>query len=130
MKQSTITYHERLADQLGIPSSAIWAIRRAAMTLHRWAEGECGDSNAFCSWCIERDETTGKPYRVIYPHNGKTRRVAIPDRETGAKLRLDALCDEHGLHWYHQTDPRGASVYLSREPLTAETYTRGHAVFR
>jgi hypothetical protein len=130
MKKATITYHERLADSLGIPSSAIWTIRRAALALHRWAEGECGDCNEHCSWCIERDEQTGIPYRVFYPNTGKSYRRRIPDLETGAMRRITGLCKAHGIHWYHQTDPRGASVYLSREPLTEETYTRGHAVFR
>ena len=30
-------------------------LRRAEMTLHRWAELECGDGNDYASWAIERD---------------------------------------------------------------------------
>lgn len=36
---------------------------------------------------------------------------------------------DQDIHWYHQRDPRGASLYLSREPLNAENYNRGVAVF-
>jgi hypothetical protein len=47
----------RLA-QLGIGYYDAEQLRRIAMTLHRWFEMECGDGRG----CIERDETTNKPY--------------------------------------------------------------------
>jgi hypothetical protein len=39
------------------------------------------------------------------------------------------LCQEAGLHVYHQTDPRGCALYISREPLPDNNYTRGCAVY-
>ena len=103
------------------------ALRRAEKTLHRWGEGECGDGNDWASWSIERDETTGLPYRVVYPHNGGPRRTRIPDREKGALARVAALCADKGLFYYHQTDPRGCALYISREPLTDNNYSHGLA---
>jgi hypothetical protein len=103
-------------------------LRRAAMTLSAWAEAECGDGDDRASWCIERDEQTGKPYRCIYPHNGPMCKLAIHDLERGALRRIAAICKRCGLHYYHQTDPRGASLYLSVTPINAESYTTGHAV--
>lgn len=100
-------------------------LRRAEMTLHRWAEGECGDSNDHASWSIERDDETGIPYRCVYPHNSPARRCRIPDRETGALRRVAAVCERLGIHYFHQSDPRGCSLYLSREPITDRDYTRG-----
>ena len=105
-------------------------LRRAEMTLHRWAELECGDGSDYASWAIERDETTGRPYFVRYPHNGPSRREVwspIPDREKGALRRVAAVCKEIGAHYYHQTDPRGCALYVSAEPLTDGDYTRGVA---
>lgn len=102
-------------------------LRRAALTLHRWAELECGDGNDYASWCIERDEG-GVPYMVTYPHQGGERRRRIPDRDAGALRRVREVCARVGLHYYHQTDPRGASLYVSRSPLTAENYAQGVAV--
>lgn len=106
-------------------------IRRAALTLTRWGEQECGDSNGYASWGIERDPETGTPYRVTYPHNGgKTRRTRIPDRERGALARVATICAAYGLHYYHQTDPRGISLYLGVVPLDAKNYSRdGIAVY-
>lgn len=100
-------------------------LRRAEMILHRWAELECGDGNNYQSWAIERDEATGKPFMTIYPHDGKTRRYAVADREAGALRRVAALCKELNLHFYHQTDPRGCALYISTEPLTNSNYSRG-----
>lgn len=104
------------------------ALRRASMTLHRWAEGECGDSNDYASWCIVRDDD-GKTYRETYPHNGKMRRERIPDRESGALRTIKRVCEENGLHFYHQTDPRGCALYVSNEPLDDHGYSsRGVAI--
>jgi hypothetical protein len=98
-------------------------LRRASLTLHRWAELECGDSNDYASWAIERDETSGLPYMVTYPHTGATRRFRIPDRERGALRRVGALCKSAGLHFYHQTDPRGCALYIAAEPMSDCDYS-------
>ena len=122
---------------LGFTSEEAWKLRRIEMTLHRWSEQECGDSNDHCSWSVERDEKTGKPFRVVHPHKtgSKSRREAIADLETGALRRLAAITARYPeIHGYHQTDPRGASLYLLRasdirpgkEPDSV--YSRGLAV--
>ena len=102
------------------------ALRRAQITLHRWAELECGEGNNCASWSIERDGETSKPYRCHYPHNGAMRRHSIPDREAGALKRVAAICAANGLHFYHQTDPRGCALYIGIEPLT-DDYDHGLA---
>lgn len=105
------------------------------MTFHRWDELECGDSNDFNSWAIERDETTGKPYMHVYPHNGKSSRRPIADRERGAQRRLDAIMTAHPeFIAYHQGDCRGAALYLLRRSdlrvgeSVDSVYTRGFCV--
>lgn len=102
-------------------------LRRAERTLHRWSEQECGDSNDYCSWAIERDEVTGKPFRCVYPHQGKNRREPIADREAGALRRVAAVCKAVGAHFYHQGDPRGCALYVSPEPMTDGNYNNGVA---
>lgn len=120
---------ELLARRLGIPLAAAATLRRAEMTLYRWAELECGDGNDYASWAIERDDDTGKPYMARYPHNGPASRTAIADRETGALRRVAVVCAELGLYYFHQTDPRGCALYVAREPLTDSNYsTVGKAV--
>lgn len=119
----------RRAEHKGITLSCEQAniLRRADLTLTRWAEGECGNGNDRASWCIERDEKTGKPYHVVYPHSGASRRYPIADREAGALRRVASLCKELGLYFFHQTDPRGAALWVSNEPLNDQNYTRGVA---
>lgn len=115
-----------LLPGLSIPDAT--DLVRAGRTLHRWAELECGTGNAYVSQHIERDETTGKPRLVISPRVGKTYSRPIPDREAGALKRIKAICARLGLHYHHQTDPRGCALYVSREPLTDSNYTRGIAI--
>jgi len=158
----------RLANRgINVDFDVAHTLRRAELTLHRWAELECGDGNDCASWAIERDES-GKPFRHVYYHNPRgwqvwcladeseemvlaTRRVfsvrsdaeayaatvaksrnpeiraknsskyAVPDREKGALKRVQAT----GLHFYHQTDPRGAALYVSNQPLNDQNYTSG-----
>ena len=108
-------------------------LRRAQITLHRWSEMECGDSNVSGSWVIERDDVgEGPPYMVRHHYrHGVSEdiitRTRIPDKEKGALRRVVAVCKAHGLHYYHQTDPRGCALYVSNEPLPENDYTRGIA---
>jgi hypothetical protein len=125
---------QRLAE-LGFTHEESEQLRRIEMTLHRWCEQECGDSNDFNSWAIERDEATGKPYRCVYPHIGKMYRTAIADREKGALARLRTIMANHPeLVHYYQTDCRGAALYIVRKADLADgmsldsCYTRGIAV--
>lgn len=37
--------------------------------------------------------------------------------------RIAAACKAFGLHYYHQTDPRGCALYVAREPLTGTNYS-------
>jgi hypothetical protein len=99
-------------------------LRLAELTLHRWHEQECGDSNDYQSWSNEVDDD-GKAWRVVYQHTGKSSRYRIPNRESGARKRVAALCARLGLYFYVQTDPRGAALYISREPFAEFDYSRG-----
>ena len=127
----------------GISHTDAIALRRIAMTLHRWHELECGDSNDYASWCITRghapkrefyrDPETqaprwrdigefthnddGAPYLERHYHRGdaKTTYTRIPDRERGALKRLAAIMTRYPqFAFYVQTDPRGCSLYILR----------------
>ena len=108
-------------QSLGFTYEESAQLRRIEMTLQRWGEQECGDGNNWASWAIERDEKTGIPYRVTYPHSGKSYRTRIADREAGALKRLKAIVDARNMRLagkgafvlpYHQSDPRGCALYL------------------
>lgn len=125
---------------LGISREDAESLRRISMTLRRWFERECGDSNSYGSWAIERDEETDKPYLIhhLYRHGqGKdsVSRTPIADRENGAKKRLAKIMERYPtLTAYVQGDPRGCSLYiLTAEQLSSKhdidsIYTRGVAI--
>jgi hypothetical protein len=135
----------------GIKYDDALALRRIAMTLHRWHELECGDSNDYGSWCITRGRKNGKAFehdddgtpfmeRHHYAHGRGSDSVShdrLPDHERGARKRLAKILSYYpGWQAYVQTDPRGAALYLLRPgdlPAGAkldECYSRGLAVYR
>lgn len=123
IRENKYTRQRRFYDsmsELGFTFNQAQTLRRIEMTLHRWAERECGTD----SGCIERDEKTGKPYWL---NSISMRRFAIADRERGALKRLAALMAERNARYrgvngvtddiltaYHQSDPRGCALYLVR----------------
>ena len=115
---------------LGFTPAEAYDLRRAAMTLHRWYELECGVENGG----VERDETTGK---VTWYDSRTGRRSPYRDMETPALARIAKIMAAHPhLAAYHQTDPRGAPLYILRpgdvpKGENAESYySRGIAVFK
>lgn len=129
MNKDTWEMLERV-KRAGITEKDALALRRIAMTLHRWHEMECGVDNG----CIERDETTGKAYWL---NSHTMRRSPISDRETGALKRLKATMARYpGLSAYVQGDPRGASLYILRKGDVPEGkdveayYSNGIAVYK
>lgn len=128
MNRKEISNLYRIAERLGIEFDDVCSFRRDSMTLRRWFERECGDSNSFASWSVERDPDTDIPYLVTYPYNGKERKTRIPDREKGARKRIDERCKRLNLHYYIQADCRGLALYLSKEPLNSSDYTKGFGV--
>jgi hypothetical protein len=129
----------RSLEMIGIDYQTADKLRLIERTLHRWAELECGDSNEYSSWAIERDEETEKPYfvRHVYAHGqGKDRTYRTPtaDREKGALKRLEAIMANFpDLVYYHQGDPRGCALWLvpkdrlSNGDRLDSVYTRGVA---
>lgn len=138
---------------IGISYHDASALRRISMTLHRWHELECGDSNEHASWCITRGkrqikiggkfgdfehDDNGDAYLERHSHSENAARYSrIPDREKGALKRLAAIVARYpGLLSYVQGDPRGASLYILRAsdvPAGANIdscYNRGVAVYK
>lgn len=108
----------------GIPMPDADQLRRIAMTLHRWHELECGDSNNWCSTCLVRGhevngeftyDDNGKPYNEVHHHagNAKASYYRVPDRERGALKRLSKIMARYPqFTFYVQGDPRGAPLYI------------------
>ena len=140
-----MTEHHECIERLvhaGFVYEDACALRRIAMTLHRWHELECGDGNEFSSWSIARGEwkngafeydDNGRAYLERHLHRGdcKTTYNLIADRERGAQKRLAKIMARYpSLSAYVQGDPRGAALYILPPDVTAENYNRGIAVYR
>lgn len=133
---------ERLL-RIGVSYEDANALRRISMTLQRWYELECGDSNAYGAWAIERDEVTEVPYMVRhhYSHTPGTKdrmtRTRIADKEKGALKRLQAIAAKYKRKYvpYVQTDPRGAALFMVAKKDIPKGgsidsyYSRGVAVY-
>lgn len=112
-----------------LEGSGIWlttpdvrTLRRAQCTLQAWRTAECnGDIRRTC----REDDPFVKG--VCYRRSGRHSERWTPDREAGALRRVKAVCEKHGLHYFYQTDPRGCTLYVSKEPLNDVNYLRGVA---
>lgn len=124
-------------ESVGFTFDECEKLRRISMTLHRWHELECGNSNDWASWAIERDEETEVPYMVTHHYSqNKPSRRRVADRETGAKKRLAKILESKpGISAYIQGDPRGAALYILRPgdipegKEAASYYNRGICVY-
>ena len=128
----------------GISHTDAIALRRISMTLHRWHELECGDSNDYYYFCLVRGKRTstrekteqglnvrvdtfehddaGKPF--IERHENRSTRgdgkyraywSPIPDRERGALKRLAAIMAHYPAFLsYVPGAPRGCALYILR----------------
>lgn len=96
-------HRENVCNNLGITRNGYNMFRRLAERLHQIYEDNCNGE-----YQEERDY-----FAVVIPLQDK----------------IDSKANKMGLHTYHQTDPRGASLYLSKEMLTPENYNRGSAIY-
>jgi hypothetical protein len=133
--------------EAGISFADATDLRRISMTLHRWHELECGDSNDYASWTIARGrkvngafeyDDNGTPFEERHVHSeNKARYTPIADKERGALKRLAEIMTRYpSLGFYVQGDPRGASLYILRPgdvPTGSNVdscYNRGVAVYK
>ena len=128
-------------EKIGFSNEDATALRRISMTLGRWHELECGDSNNYASWCVVRGkkndgefvyDDNGEAYEERHVHTeNKARYTKIADRERGAHKRLKDIMSRYAdFVPYIQTDPRGCALYILRSDDVAgkdisSIYTRG-----
>ena len=136
-RQKTAAFFDRMTN-LGFSHAETEALLKAERALTRWAELECGISDSNRSISVFRDEETGKPfYRVEYRvgNEWKTRTEPKRDTEKAALQTVKRIIDgKPGFRAYHQTDPRGVSLYLIKPgdidagEDVARLYNRGLAM--
>lgn len=105
--------------ECALPFALYLDLVRAAKALHSWYESECNGTR-------QQDEVTGQWY-WHNPNTGNRQGKAI-DLEKGAQKSIKQICNNAGLSYYLQTDPRGGTLYVSTTPLTDSDYNRGFFV--
>ena len=136
-KQKTTAFFDRMTN-LGFSREETKSLLKAERALTHWAGLECGISDCNRSISVFRDEETGKPfYRIEYRVGNEWKTRTQPKRDTEkAALQTVAriLESKPGFSAYHQTDPRGVSLYLIRPgdikagEDVARLYNRGLAM--
>lgn len=97
-------------------------LRRASLTLRRWAERECNGE-------VETDDD-GKAFQRGFRGRAYAELIRVPNPEPGALRRIAEVCERNGLHYFHQTDPRGCALYVAAEPLNDCDYSsRGVEIY-
>lgn len=110
-----LEFLSRAAPQLGIDTDTALRVLRIAQTLHTWAVHECNGTKQR----EEREvspgvwEPTGK-WHWFNPDTGRKVGLAA-NLEAGALRRLQALCEQTGLGFEHQGDPRGYVLKLTKD---------------
>ena len=90
-------------------------LRRAELTLNRWDEKKCGWNTDHASFALTRAEVTNLPYLEVHPYrHGDFYLTRIPDLEAGALRRVAIVCRRNGLDYFHQGDPTGCALYISK----------------
>ena len=82
-------------------------LRKAELTLNRWSTETANGTIQRSMGCIVR---VNPNVSKLYGENVQT----VPDRETGALRRIAEVCKRNGLEYFHQQDPRGCSLYISK----------------
>ena len=119
--QCIATHQGQASDRFALKHAR--TLRRAQMTLRRWAEEMC-NGTIQRTWDDTTGDQTGTPHRWSNGDRFAPRDLGpIPDRERGALARVEKVCKEAGLYYYHQTDPRGCALYVGTEPLTCQNYS-------
>jgi hypothetical protein len=125
-KKERAEYNARrdaISKRLGINKNEYNRLRRVGQSLHRHGEDYAmGRKN----WRYERNDTgrdhySDKEYwKDVGKAFSKTKALEKRTKTKNAKRRL---------HYYHQSDPRGAALYASKSKLNQMNYNRdGHAI--
>jgi hypothetical protein len=90
-------------------SAAEWAsLKRLAKIIHKWNEDEC---NGAIQWEGDNEEIPRRYYLDRYGTYTIPGPIIV-DKEKPSLESARKIASKHGLSIYHQTDPRGAALYV------------------
>jgi len=109
---------QRLAEKMGMDKNSYNALRRIGQSLHRSDEDSAMGSK---EW-----RHNPKYWEKEYSDKEREKDVNEAFKKAGA-LRKKKKLD---IHFYHQRDPRGATLHISKERMSDRDYSsKGHPVY-
>jgi len=80
------------------------------------------------NWLRRKGEALRKVYEMDC--NGEFIKEDTADRKEGFLLRqVNPYIEKLGLKVYYQTDPRGATLYLDKDPIPENSYTNASCIY-
>lgn len=116
-KKTRLIHLSSALASLGFNSEEIDTLLSIERGLSRWHELECGTGNDRVSISVERDETTGKPFKRVQFQSRSgwvDRKTPCRDMEKANLARLARVMDGKTVRAYVQGDPRGCALYILR----------------
>lgn len=115
MKQTIKDRITRISEELGLDYEDLRLIRKQAITLRTLYECACNG----CTREKFKDESWDD-YDQDRIKQLEWVEAQIEKRKATIRKKLEGT----GIFHYFQTDPRGSSLYLSKEAISGNTYTR------
>jgi len=113
---------EALGKELGLTKNHYNALRRVGEQLHRSAEDSAMGSK---NW-----RYTKHNWGHDEPYTEKDEKRDKAHAFSKAEAIRKKLGGKKKIHFYHQTDPRGASLYVGKDRMSARDYnSKGHAIY-
>lgn len=96
---------QRTIDTLGITHEDYKLLRNYSKSLHRIYERQCnGYPDVLGNWDAVAEAKDEKREEILV-------------------TQIDIIVSSYGLHFYLQTDPRGASLYVAKQPIDDTMYS-------
>lgn len=113
------TLAKQISEELGVSIPIIQALGKYAKKLHELYEIQCNGS--------DREKFRHEAWKDYQDYSNRALDYTNNSVEV-LQQKATSLAAENGLNLYHQTDPRGMSIYISREALDSSNYDNGRAV--
>ena len=95
-------HRDIVCEQVGITKNQYNWLRRKGALLHKVYEDNCNG--------VINEDTYDATTGMLYEHT-------------------NGYVNDLGLFVYYQTDPRGATIYIDREPIPENNYTVAHCIY-
>lgn len=115
-------HREHVGKELGLDKNKYNALRRVAHGLSKadtnYANGTTGGSPVYHG------------NKILNRYEDKEHHKDVATHFKKAEALRKKLGGKHSIHFHHQQDPRGASLYASKKRMSSSDYhSKGHVIY-